>query len=472
MEEETDVVVGLDIGTTKIVAVVGCRDQATGKIKILGYGKTESTGVVRGAVMNITKTAEAVKRAVEQASDNANVDICEVYVGIAGQHIESFIQSNSFIRSNSEEVVTRAEIEKLKQEASKGRVDPGKKIIHVVPQTFTVDGVSGFREDEFEGMTGANVEVNYNIITADSLAMRNIQKSVETAGLEIKGFILEPLVSAEAVLDSTDKDAGVVLVDIGGGTTDVAIFGNGVLRHTAVIPLAGNLITSDIQRACTIMQRQAEALKTRFGSALPSEESEEKIVTIPAINGKSVREISLKQLATIIKGRVDEIFGQVSYEVGNCNLDTDQFIGGVVLTGGGSKMKHIDTVCEYITQLDTRLACPNKHLSPDSPKDLNDPIFATAVGLVIYGVRSEEENNLIHVPLDTQGGKETPDDVLVTTPPPVEGNSDAATVETVPAAPKSNPNPKKPWWRGRDGSFFGMGQLGDYIVKVFDDDVQ
>ncbi|MDE7101372.1 MAG: hypothetical protein K2O37_01080, partial [Bacteroidales bacterium] len=170
MEEETDVVVGLDIGTTKIVAVVGCRDQATGKIKILGYGKTESTGVVRGAVMNITKTAEAVKRAVEQASDNANVDICEVYVGIAGQHIESFIQSNSFIRSNSEEVVTRAEIEKLKQEASKGRVDPGKKIIHVVPQTFTVDGVSGFREDEFEGMTGANVEVNYNIITADSLA--------------------------------------------------------------------------------------------------------------------------------------------------------------------------------------------------------------------------------------------------------------------------------------------------------------
>ena len=467
MEEETDVVVGLDIGTTKIVAVVGCRDQATGKIKIMGYGKTESTGVVRGAVMNITKTAEAVK----QASDNENVEIGEVYVGIAGQHIESFIQSNSFVRANSEEVVTRAEIEKLKQEASKGRVDPGKKIIHVVPQTFTVDGVSGFREDEFEGMTGSNVEVNYNIITADSLAMRNIQKSVETAGLEIKGFILEPLVSAEAVLDSTDKDAGVVLVDIGGGTTDVAIFGNGVLRHTAVIPLAGNLITSDIQRACTIMQRQAEALKTRFGSALPSEESEEKIVTIPAINGKSVREISLKQLATIIKGRVDEIFGQVSYEVGNCNLDTDQFIGGVVLTGGGSKMKHIDTVCEYITQLDTRLACPNKHLSPDSPKDLNDPIYATAVGLVIYGVRSEEENNLIHVPLATQSGteeKETAEEGSEETS--ASEVSEAGPTENPPAAPK--PNPKKPWWRGRDGSFFGMGKLGDFIVSALDDDVQ
>ncbi len=471
IDDDVDVVVGLDIGTTKVVAVVGCRDRASGKIKILGYGKTESTGVVRGSVINIQKTANAVARAVEEASRTSNVDIREVYVGIAGQHIRSFTKKNSFVRVNNEDVITREEIEALKKEASMAKVQAGEVIIHVIPQTFTVDGETGIREDEFEGMTGSNIEVVYNIITADASAMRNIKRSVEMAGLELRGFILEPLVSAEAVLDATDKEAGVVLIDIGGGTTDLAVFMNGILCHTSVIPLAGNLITSDIKIGCNILPKQAEALKVKFGSALPSEASDEQIVSIPSLNGKTVREISLKQLAQIIRARLDEIFSHVTYEINNCDCDLDSFIGGIVLTGGGAKMKHIDKVCEYITHLDTRLASPRGHISPDSPEELNDPIFATSIGLVIYGVRCEEEKNIIHVPLAAATG-------MPVEPRPVSAEEEASDAlrqeEPGPEAgmPEAPAREEKKTARKKGPGFQSMGRFRDWVVKIFDDDIR
>lgn len=457
-DDDVDVVVGLDIGTTKVVAVVGQRDSVTGKIKILGYGKTESTGVVRGSVINIERTAEAIKRAVEQASITSNVDINEVYVGIAGQHIQSEVREYTYVRQNSDDVFTREEIERLKVQASHGTVPAGRKIIHVIPRTFSVDDEGGFTEDSIVGMVGANITAMLNIITADAVAMRNIQRSVEMAGLDLIGFILEPLVSAEAVLDESDKEAGVVLVDIGGGTTDVAIFMNGILAHTAVIPLAGNIITNDIKTGCTILPKQAEALKVKFGSALPSESSDEQIVSIPGLKGKTAKEISLKQLATIIGARVGEIFSSVSCEIANSQCNLEHFIGGIVLTGGGSKMKHISQVCEFHTQLETRLGMPKEHITPDSPAELSDPIFATAIGLVIYGVRSEEENRIIHV---AEHGA-----THVHQPEPQQ-----PTVE-VPARLESEPQPEEEPKARKKGGFTAAAKLRDWVVGIFDDDIQ
>lgn len=458
-DDDVEVVVGLDIGTTKVVAVVGQRDSVTGKIKILGYGKTESTGVVRGSVINIERTAEAIKRAVEQASIASNVEINEVYVGIAGQHIQSEVREYTYVRQNNNDVFTREEIERLKVQASHGTVPAGRKIIHVIPRTFSVDDEGGFTEDSVVGMVGANIKVTLNIITADAVAMRNIQRSVEMVGLELIGFILEPLVSAEAVLDESDKEAGVVLVDIGGGTTDVAIFMNGILAHTAVIPLAGNIITNDIKTGCTILPKQAEALKVKFGSALPSESSDEQIVSIPGLKGKTAKEISLKKLATIIGPRVGEIFSSVSCEIANSQCNLEQFIGGIVLTGGGSKMKHISQVCEFHTRLETRLGTPKEHITPDSPAELADPIFATAIGLVIYGVRSEEENRIIHV---AEHG--------ATRVHPAEPQQPAA--PEVPAQPAPEPQPEKEPKARKKGGFTAAAKLRDWVVGIFDDDIQ
>ena len=460
VEDNPDVVVGLDIGTTKVVAVVGCRDKESGKIRILGYGRTESVGVVRGAVINLDKTAEAVRRAVAEASARSNVEIGEVYVGIAGQHIKSFRTEINYVRENREEVFTRHEIEELKRKMSRSKVKAGEKIIHVIPQTFEVDGVADILEDDVVGMVGSDVKVSFNIITADAGALRNIQRSVQMAGLDLCGFILEPLVSAEAVLDDNDKAAGVVLVDIGGGTTDVAIFKNSILCHTAVIPLAGNAITSDILVGCNILPKQAESLKVKFGSALPSENSDEQIVSIPGLTGRPAKEISLRQLAGIIGARVEEIFSSVAYEINDCECDLNRFIGGIVLTGGGSKLRHIDKVCEYLTQLDNRRGVPKEHITSDSPKELGDPIFATAIGLVIYGVRCEEENRVFHVEIEHDEDAERP----VPEEEPV--------VEAAPGEEEPEPGAKdsKETKRSKRSGFTRIGRLGDYIVRWFGDD--
>lgn len=462
-DDDVDVVVGLDIGTTKVVAMVGQRDAETGKIKILGYGKTESTGVIRGSVINIERTAEAVKRAIEQASATSYVDISEVYVGIAGQHIESEILEQSFVRENDEEVFTREEIERLKLKVSRGTVPPGRRIIHVIPRTFSVDGEGGFTEDNIVGMVGSRIDVTFNIITADTVAMRNIQRSVEMAGLELKGFILEPLVSAEAVLDESDKEAGVILVDIGGGTTDLAIFMNGILAHTAVIPLAGNIITSDIKIGCNILPKQAEALKVKFGSALPSESSDEQIVSIPGLRGKTAKEISLKQLATIIGARMEEIFSSVSCEISNSECDLERFIGGIVLTGGGSKMRHISQVCEFHTHLETRLGLPKEHITPDSPQELADPVFSTAIGLVIYGVRCEEENRMLPLLEKKQTEMRVQSQQLQVQPEVQPGTQPAEQPEQ---------EDKKEKKARRKGGFTAPAKLKEWLIGIFDDGIQ
>jgi len=379
--ENSEIIVGLDIGTTKIACLVG-RKTEHGKIEILGYGKSDSVGVTRGVVSNIEKTVASIRAAVEEAEQNSDVEIKVVNVGIAGQHIKSLQHRGLRTRDNLDDEICRDDIDALVNDMYKLVMLPGEQIIHVLPQEYTVDNEQGIRDPI--GMSGIRLEANFHIITGQMAAARNIYKCVARAGLKVDQLILEPLASSEAVLSAEEKEAGVALVDIGGGTTDIAIFQDGIIRHTAVIPFGGNVITDDIKQGCTIMQNQAEQLKRKFGSSLAVEMKDSEIVCIPGLRGRDPKEISLKNLASIIQARMEEIVEHVYYEIRSSGLEK-QLIGGIVITGGGSQLRHITQLFEYVTGMDCRIGYPNEHVAKAPNKELISPLFATGVGLVIKG---------------------------------------------------------------------------------------
>lgn len=385
---ESPIVVGIDIGTTKIACIVGRRNEH-GKIEILGVGKTESVGVTRGVVTHITPTVESIKKAVQEAENKSGVDIKVVNVGIAGQHIKSLQHSGIRTRNTVDEEITQKDINALIEDMYKLVMLPGEEIIHVIPQEYIVDNEKGIKNPI--GMAGIRLEANFHIITGQVAAAKNIYKCVEKAELEVAQLTLEPLASSEAVLSDEEKEAGVVLVDIGGGTTDIAIFYDGIIRHTAVIPFGGNVITDDIKEGCTILRNQAELLKVKFGSALASENQENEIVSIPGLRGREPKEISLRNLANIIQARMEEIVEHVYYEIKNSGYEK-KLIAGIVLTGGGAQLKHLPQLVEYMTGMDTRIGYPNEHLAKGSSEDLTSPLFATGVGLVIKGLQHIEKN--------------------------------------------------------------------------------
>jgi len=387
---QNEIIVGLDIGTTKIAVIIGKKD-SHGKIEILGSGKTESIGVLRGSVINIEKTAESILSAVKEASDTSGVTVGEVYVGIAGQHIKSLQQRGNIMRNSVDEEISQKDLDLLIENMHKLVMKPGEEIIDVIPQEFIIDNEPGIKQPI--GISGICLEANFHIITGQIAAIKNIIRSVKKANLDVKDLILEPLASAEAVLEEREKEAGVVLVDIGGGTTDVAIFQDGIIRHTAVIPLGGNIITEDVKEGCSIIKSQAEALKTKFGSALASENKEEEIVAIPGLRGRQPKEISLRNLANIIQARMEEILEHVIYEIKSSGYEK-KLIAGIVLTGGGAMLKHIAQLSEFMTGMDTRIGYPNEHLSSNSPEALALPIFSTGVGLVIKGLERTEKENI------------------------------------------------------------------------------
>jgi cell division protein FtsA len=381
----SEIIVGLDIGTTKIAAIVGKRNEH-GKIEILGMGRSESLGVMRGMVANIEKTVASIKEAVEEASIKSEVEIKEVYVGIAGQHIKSMQHRGMITRSNTDYEISQADIDAITDDMYRLAMPPGEEIIHVIPQEFIVDSEQGIKEPI--GMAGVRLEANCHIITGLVTAAKNIYKCVEKAGLTTKALILEPLASAEAVLTEEEKEAGVVLVDIGGGTTDIAIFQDGIIRHTAVIPFGGNVITEDIKEGCSIIRTQAEQLKVKFGSALAKQTRENEIVSIPGLRGREPKEISVKNLAHIIQARVEEIIDHVHYEIKHSGYEK-KLIAGIVITGGGSQLKNISQLVEYITGMDTRIGYPNEHLGKGFD-EVKSPMYATGVGLVINGLQEAE----------------------------------------------------------------------------------
>ncbi len=385
----SEIVVGLDIGTTKIACLVGRQNQH-GKIEILGMGVSESVGVTRGVVSNIEKTVASIKAAVEEAEKNSDVEINVVNVGIAGQHINSLQHRGIKMRNSLEDEISRHDLDALIDDMYKLVMLPGEEIIHVLPQEFIVDNEQGIKDPI--GMSGVRLEANFHIITGHIAAAQNIYKCVAKAGLTVDQLILEPLASSEAVLSQEEKEAGIVLVDIGGGTTDMAIFQDGIIRHTAVIPFGGNIITEDIKKGCTIMKNQAEALKKKFGSAIASENRENEIVCIPGLRGREPKEISLKNLANIIEARMSEIIETIYYEIKNSGFEKE-LIGGIVVTGGGSQLRHITQLFEFITGMDCRIGYPNEHLYKAPNEDVVKPTYSTGVGLVMKGYEDALKNN-------------------------------------------------------------------------------
>ena len=377
----SEIIVGLDIGTTKIAAIVG-RKNEHGKIEILGYGKTESIGVKRGVVSNIENTVQSIRTAVEMAEQRSGVDIKFVNVGIAGQHIKSLQHRGSLIRKETEVEISQEDIDALHQSMFNLNMNPGEEIIDVIPQEYIIDGEPGVKHPI--GMLGNNLEANFHIIIGQTTAAKNIYKCVRKANLEVVDLILEPVASAEAVLSEEEKEAGVVLVDIGGGTTDLAIFQDGIIRHTAVIPFGGEVVTEDVKEGCSIIKKHAEELKVKFGSSLASENRDDEVVAIPGLRGRPPKEITLKNLASIIQARMEEIIEHVYYEIRNSGYEK-KLIAGIVLTGGGAMLKHVGQLTEFMTAMDTRIGYPNEHLAPDTPDEMASPMYATGIGLVIEG---------------------------------------------------------------------------------------
>ena len=416
--KQTNISVGLDIGTTKIVALVGKKNEFN-KVEILGMGKSKSLGVHRGVVNNITQTIQSIQQAVEEAKIDSKQEIDDVVVGIAGQHIRSVQHSDYITRENPEEVIDEEDIQKLIQQVYKLVMLPGEEIIHVLPQEYKVDGQGEIKEPI--GMHGGRLEANFHVVVGQVSSIKNIGRCIKSAGLNMANITLEPLASSEAVLSYEEKEAGVALIDIGGGTTDLAIFKDGIIRHTAVIPFGGNVVTEDIKEGCSIIEKQAELLKTKFGSAWPGENRDTEIVSIPGLQGRDPKEISLKTLSKIINARVVEIIEQIFLEIKNYgyNEQKKKLIAGIVLTGGGSQLKHLKQLVEYITGMDTRVGYPNEHLAGDSDSDITSPMYATAVGLVMDSLMRQEKT-LTDIPENNDSEAEDEETPI---PEPVKRNN-------------------------------------------------
>jgi cell division protein FtsA len=392
LKTTTDLVVALDIGTTKVCAVAG-RKNEYGKLEILGVGKVDSVGVMRGVVTNIEKTVNAIIEAISSAERMAKTKFERVHVGIAGQHIKSLQHRGILTRDNDHTEISQKDIQKLVTDMYKLVLPPGDKILHAIPQEYTVDNEQGITDPI--GMSGVRLEANFHIITGQISASNNIHRCVERTGLKVESMTLEPIASAIAVLSDEEKEAGIALVDIGGGTTDITIFQEGIIRHTAVIPFGGNVMTSDIKEGCTVMQHQAEQLKVKFGAALAEEVVENRIITIPGIKGRDYKEISEKNLARIIQARMEEVLDYVVWEIRRSGYER-KLIGGIVLTGGGAMLRDIEKLCEFHTGMSTRIGAPIEHLAHGYQEKVASPIYATAIGLLLNGIAFQEEQLRLH----------------------------------------------------------------------------
>ena len=390
MNNEKPIIVGLDIGTTKIAVIAG-RKNEFGKLEILGFGKANSNGVKHGQVLNIDETIKAVRTALDNCfASNPNLKINQVYVGIAGHHIKSLQTRGDIVRQRTDEEVSQKEIDQLIADQYKTYIPAGDQIIDVIPQEFTVDNFPNIANPI--GYSGVKIGANFHIITGDKNAIRNINRSVEKAGLHTKDLVLQPLASSAAVMCQEDLEAGVAIVDIGGGTTDLAVFHEGILKHTAVIPFAGENITNDIKAGLGVLKSQAELMKMQFGSALANETKTNAFITIPGLRGMPAKEISVKNLANIIQARMSEIMDFVTYHLKQVGLDNKRLNGGVILTGGGSQLKHLIQLTEYVTGLNARIGLPNEHLAAGHIDELSKPTYSTCIGLILKGYNDFESN--------------------------------------------------------------------------------
>lgn len=387
---QNPIIVGLDIGTTKIAAIAG-RKNEYGKLEILGFGKANSHGVQHGQVLNIDATVKAVEQAMlNMQASNPDLEISEVYVGIAGHHIKSLQTRGDLVRQTADDEIRQHEIEQLITDQRKTYIPAGDQIIDVIPQDFTVDNFNNIRNPV--GYNGVKLGANFHIITGDRNAIRNITRAVNKSNLQIKDLVLQPLASADAVMCEHDLEAGVAILDIGGGTSDLAVFHESILKHTAVIPFGGENITNDIKMGLSVLKTQAEQMKVQFGSALSDEAKANAYITIPGIRGMSPKEVSVKTLARIIQARMSEILDFVTYHLKTVGMDNKMLNGGIILTGGGAQLKHLIQLTEYVTGLNARIGFPNEHLAAGHIDELTKPMYSTCIGLILKGYNDFEHN--------------------------------------------------------------------------------
>lgn len=415
--DKDKIVAALDIGTTKICAIVGRMNQH-GRLEILGMGKCQSEGVTRGLITNIEKTTQGILKAIEDASQQSGVDIKVVNVGIAGQYIKSSTHKGSIIRDNPQDTISVEDVERLTNDMYKLVMPPGVQIIHVMPQDYTVDNEINVKDPV--GMVGSRLEADFHVIAARTDAVSNIIRSVHKANLEIENIVLEPIASSMAVLMPEEKEAGVVLVDIGGGTTDIAMFYEGIIRHTAVIPFGGSIVTNDIKTGCMLLPQDAEKLKIKFGFAMAAQAQSNQIVSIPGLKNRPAKEISVKNLAFIIEARMEEIIDIVFAEIVSSRF-VDKMTQGVVLTGGGAQLNALKELFEMRTGLECRLGYPTEHLGKSKLEAMKNPMFSTAIGLVMAGFKSvdDRENNYTIVKQN-----------VIKTPPPPFGRQEPTQKES------------------------------------------
>jgi cell division protein FtsA len=396
MTNDQPIIVGLDIGTTKIAAIAG-RKNEFGKLEILGFGLASSNGVQHGMVLNIDQTIKAIETALKNCYEsNPGLEINEVYVGIAGHHIKSLQTRGDIVRRSTDDEIKQFEIDQLVADQYKTYIPAGDQIIDVIPQEFTVDNFQNIADPI--GYTGVKIGANFHIITGDRNAIRNINRSVEKTGLKVKDLVLQPLASSAAVMSEQDIEAGIAILDIGGGTTDLAVFYEGILKHTAVIPFGGENITNDIKLGLGVLKTQAEQMKIQFGSALADAAQNNAFIKIPGLRGLPSRDISVKNLAGIIQARMSEILAFVTFHLKQVGLDSKMLNGGIVLTGGGAQLKHLIQLTEYVTGLNARIGYPNEHLAANHFPGLEKPMYSTCIGLILKGYNVYENNmNRLHV---------------------------------------------------------------------------
>ena len=387
MGRKENLMVGLDIGTTKICAIVG-EIKDGGRIDIIGIGSHASRGLRKGVVVNIESTVESIKKAVEEAELMAGVDIKAVYAGIAGGHIKGF-NSRGVIAVKDKEI-SKSDMDRVIDAARAVAIPLDREVLHILPQEFIIDNQDGIKEPL--GMSGVRLEAEVHIVTGAVTSVQNIIKSCHRADLEVLDIVLEPLASGEAVLTQEEKDLGVAVVDVGGGTTDIAIFLDGSIRHTAVFAIGGNHLTNDIAVGLRTPSTEAEKIKKKYGCALTSLVMDNETIEVPSMGGRAPRVLSRQVLSEIIQPRAEEIFELVNREIRKTSYE-EMIASGIVLTGGTAIMEGIPEVAEDVLDLPVRRGKP---INIGGLVDIvNSPLYATGVGLVLYGAKGVGANGTI-----------------------------------------------------------------------------
>ncbi|MES2764987.1 MAG: cell division protein FtsA [Bacteroidota bacterium] len=380
-------VVGLDIGTTKVVAIIALKDPKSQTLDILGIGTAPSDGLNRGVVVNIDKTVQSIKQAVEQAEQQSGVKAHEVVVGIAGDHIQSFQTRSIIAISNPNREISQSDVDRLLEDTRKIAISTDRKILHVIPQDFIIDGQDGITDPV--GMSGVRMEANVHVVTGLVTAMQNIYRCVERSGLVVKDIVLEPIASSYSVLDTEEKEVGVAVIDIGGGTTDVAIFEENIIRHTAVFAIAGRQVTDDIRKGLGIVQGQAERIKHEFGHAIQESIMRDDVFMIPGVGGRKPLEVSKSLLCQIIQPRMEEIFEFALAEIRRSGYER-RLSAGIVVTGGSALVRGTDELAYRVFGMPVKIGIPSGNDFGGLSHEVENPMYATAVGLVLYGMHQIE----------------------------------------------------------------------------------